>query len=55
MRRVMVKASFPYGRQRIGKARSSTGIYGKLVGGPENPDGRKARDIGVRIRRRGRR
>lgn len=36
-----------YGTQKIGK---TTNLFGRLVG-PENPDGRMARDIGVRVRR----
>lgn len=33
MTRIGVGDTFPYGRQRVGTIRPSTGIYGKRVGG----------------------
>lgn len=36
LKRITVSPSFPYGRQKIGKIASSTGIYGKHVGGQRN-------------------
>lgn len=36
LKRVSVSDTFPFGRQKIGKIASSTGIYGKHAGGQRN-------------------
>lgn len=42
--------TFRAGKTRVSKLRSSTGIYGKRVSAA-NPDGRKAIDTEVRVRK----
>ena len=54
--RILTRAplyTFRAGKTRVSKLRSSTGLYGKR-GNASNPDGRKAIDTEVKVRRGGR-